>query len=173
LRTLDLILLIPLLIGAYSGYKRGLIMELIGVIALVIAVLGAFKLLHTGIQFLSEYIPEYSNFIPFIAFIGIFIGILILVNLIGRMTKKFLDLTILGVFDNFTGAIIGIFKWAFLVSIVLWLSLQVNLTIPDHLTENSLIYPYIVAFAPSVGNYISAIFPFASDLFESIKDLFN
>jgi membrane protein required for colicin V production len=173
LRTLDLILLIPLLIGAYAGYRRGLIMELVGIIALVLAVLGAFKLLHTGIQFLSRYIPEYSNFIPFIAFIGIFIGILILVNIIGRLTKKFLDLTILGTFDNFAGAIIGIFKWAFLTSIILWLSLQVNLTIPDHLTENSWLYPYIVDFAPMVGDYISAIFPFADDLFESIKDLFK
>jgi membrane protein required for colicin V production len=148
-------------------------MELIGIIALVLAILGAFKLLHTGIQFLNQYIPQYSNFIPFIAFIGIFIGILILVNIMGRLTKKFLDLTILGVFDNFAGAVIGIFKWAFLISIVLWLSLQVNLEIPDHLTDNSLLYPYIVDFAPTVGDYISAIFPFASDLFESIKDLFN
>ena len=173
MRTLDLILLIPLLIGAYTGYKRGLIMELVGIIALIIAVLGAFKLLHTGIEFLSKYIPEYSNFIPFIAFIGIFIGILILVNMLGHATKKFLDLTILGVFDNFAGAIIGIFKWAFLVSIVLWLSLQVNLVVPNALTEKSILYPHIVGLAPKVGEYISAIFPFASDLFESIKDLFN
>jgi len=173
LRTLDLILLIPLLIGAYTGYKRGLIMELVGIIALIMAVMGAFKLLHTGIEFLSKYIPAYSNFIPFIAFIGIFIGILILVNMLGHATKKFLDLTILGVFDNFAGAIIGIFKWAFLVSIVLWLSLQVNLVVPNALTEKSILYPHIVGLAPKVGEYISAIFPFASDLFESIKDLFN
>ncbi len=173
MRTLDLILLVPLLIGAYTGYKRGLIMELIGIIALILAVMGAFKLLHTGIEFLSKYIPEYSNFIPFIAFIGIFIGILILVNMLGRMTKKFLDLTILGAFDNIIGALIGIFKWAFLVSVVLWLSLQVNLVIPSALTDNSVLYPYIVELAPKVGAYISAIFPFASDLFESIKDLFN
>jgi len=173
LRTLDLILLIPLLIGAYTGYKRGLIMELVGIIALVLAVLGAFKLLHAGIQFLNQYIPEYSNFIPFIAFIGIFIGILILVNIIGRLTKKFLDLTIFGTFDNFAGSIIGIFKWAFLTSIVLWLSLQVNLSIPDHLTENSWLYPHIVDFAPTVGDYIAAVFPFVGDLFESIKDLFK
>jgi membrane protein required for colicin V production len=173
LRILDLILLVPLLIGAYTGYKRGLIMELVGIIALILAVMGAFKLLHTGIEFLSKYIPEYSNFIPFIAFIGIFIGILILVNLLGRMTKKFLDLTILGAFDNIAGALIGIFKWAFLLSVVLWLSLQVNLEIPDALTDNSILYPYIVGLAPKVGAYISAIFPFASDLFESIKDLFK
>ena len=116
---------------------------------------------------------EYSNFIPFIAFIGIFIGILLLVNMLGRMTKKFLDLTILGAFDNIVGALIGIFKWAFLVSVVLWLSLQVNLIIPSALTDNSVLYPYIVDLAPKVGEYISVIFPFASDLFESIKDLFN
>jgi len=172
-RVLDLILLIPLILGAYTGYRRGLIMELVGVIALILAILGAFKLLHAGIDFLSRYIPEYSNFIPFIAFIGIFIGILILVNLLGKLTKKFLDLTILGTFDNFAGALIGIFKWAFLTSIVLWLSLQVDLKIPDQLTENSILYPYIVELAPTVGEYLSAIFPFASDLFESIKDLFN
>lgn len=173
MRTLDLILLVPLLIGAYTGYKRGLVLELVGIIALILAVLGAFKLLQTGMVFLSKYIPEYSNFIPFIAFIGIFIGILILVNLIGRLAKKFLDLSILGTFDNFAGSIIGIIKWAFLVSIVLWLSMQINFVIPAHLTENSFLYPYIVDFAPAVGNYIAAIFPFASDLFESIKDLFR
>jgi membrane protein required for colicin V production len=148
-------------------------MELVGIIALILAVLGAFKLLHTGIQFLNQYIPEYSNFIPFIAFIGIFIGILVLVNIIGRLTKKFLDLTIFGAFDNFAGSILGIFKWAFLTSIVLWLSLQVNLSIPEHLTENSWLYPFIVDLAPTIGDYISAIFPFAGDLFESIKDLFK
>lgn len=173
MRVLDLILLIPLILGAYTGYRRGLIMELVGIIALILAILGAFKLLHAGIEFLSRYIPEYSNFIPFIAFIGIFIGILILVNLLGKLTKRFLDLTILGTFDNFAGALIGIFKWAFLTSIVLWLSLQVDLKIPDQLTENSILYPYIVELAPTVGEYLSAIFPFASDLFESIKDLFN
>lgn len=173
MKTLDLILIIILLIGAYSGYKRGLIMGLIGIIALVVALLGAFKLLHSGIEFLNQYIPQYSNFIPFIAFIGIFIGILILINILGRIIKKFLDLTVLGVFDNFAGALIGIFKWAFLVSIVLWLSLQVSIEIPEHLTENSLLYPYILELAPTVGDYISSILPFTSDLFESIKDLLN
>lgn len=148
-------------------------MELAGIIALILAIFGAFKLLHAGIQFLSKYIPEYSNFIPFIAFIGIFVGILILVNILGKALKKFLDLSILGAFDNFAGAIIGIFKWAFLVSIVLWLSLQVNLTIPEDLTENSFLYPYMVDLAPTVGDYLSSIFPFTSELFDSIKELFK
>lgn len=170
---LDLILLIPLLLGAFLGFKKGLLMELIGIIALILAVLGAFRLLHTGISFLTEHIPEYSNFIPFIAFIGIFVGIIILVNIIGKMSKKLLDLTFLGIFDNLAGAILGVFKWAFLVSIVLWLALQVDFSVPERLIENSFIYPKLVNFAPTVGKYISAVFPFAEDLFESIQDLFK
>jgi len=161
------------MLGAFLGYKKGLLLELIGIVALVLAVLGAFKLLHSGITLLTEYIPEYSNFIPFIAFIGIFIGIIILVNMIGRMSKKLLDLTILGVFDNFAGAVLGVFKWAFLISIVMWLTLQVNMTIPEKLIENSYLYPKLVNLAPTVGDYISSVFPFAKDLFNSIQDIFN
>lgn len=148
-------------------------MELVGIIALVLAILGAFKLAHSGIQFLHQYIPEYSNFIPFIAFIGIFIGILIIVNIIGKITKRIMDMTILGVFDNLAGAILGVFKWAFMISIILWLTSQINVTIPDQLTENSYLYDYIYNFAPMIGQYVSSLFPFADQLFESIKELFK
>ncbi len=173
MHTLDLILLIPLLLGAYLGFKRGLLLELFGIIALVLAILGAFKLLHEGIEFLNQHIPEYSNFVPFIAFIGIFVGILIIVNLLGLLLKRLIDFTILGAFDNLSGAILGIFKWAFLISIILWLTERIHITIPDNLTENSYLYPYIIDFAPMVGQYVASVFPFAENLFESIQKLFN
>ncbi len=172
-KTLDIILLLPLLLGAYLGYRRGLLMELVGIIALVLAILGAFKLVHSGIAFLHQYIPEYSNIIPFIAFIGIFIGILIVVNLIGKLTKKLMDMTILGIFDNLAGSILGVIKWAFMISIVLWLTSQINITVPDELTSDSYLYSYIYNFAPMIGQYVSSVFPFADNLFESIKELFN
>jgi len=171
--TLDIILLVPLLLGAYLGFKRGLLMELVGLIALILAILGAFKLLHTGIEFLNRYIPEYGNFVPFIAFVGIFIGILILINLLGHLTKKLMDLTLLGAFDYVAGAILGVFKWAFIISVILWLTTQININIPDKLTEDSFLYPYILNFAPSVGKYVASVFPFADNLFESIQELFK
>ena len=63
-------------------------MEFVGIVAMIAAILGAFKLLHEAIAFLNQYIPEYSNFVPFIAFLGLFVGILILINLLGKLTKK-------------------------------------------------------------------------------------
>lgn len=170
---LDIILLLPLLFGAYAGFRRGLLMELIGIVALILAILGAFKLLQNGIEFLSRHIPEYSNIIPFLAFFGLFIGILLIINVLGGILKRILDLTILGSFDSIAGAIVGIFKWAFIISVLLWLLEQINVTVPENLVEHSWLYPHIINLAPAVGQYVSSIFPFADNLFESIRQLFN
>ncbi|MCK5644516.1 MAG: CvpA family protein [Gammaproteobacteria bacterium] len=173
MKTFDIILLIPLVFGGYIGYKKGLLLELVGIIALILAIIGSFKLLNDAIRLLSEYIPDYSNFVPFIAFLGLFIIILVLVSMLGRFLKKIIDLTILGAVDNLLGALIGVFKWAFLISVLLWLFGQINICVPDHLTEGSFLYEKVEGIAPMVGNFISTVFPFAEDLFESVTELFK
>lgn len=173
MHTLDIILIIVLLLGAYLGFKRGLLMELVGFAALILAILGGFKLLHSGIEILEQHFPNLGNFIPFVAFLIIFIGIIIIINILGRVIKNMLDLTILGTFDSFAGALLGIFKWAFLMSIALWLMDMVHIEIPEKLTGESFLFPYILNFAPKIANYIAAVFPFADNLFDSIRELFN
>ncbi|MFC2124950.1 CvpA family protein [Bacteroidota bacterium] len=173
MKTLDIILLIPLLFGGYLGYKKGLILELIGILALILAIIGSFKLLNETIRFLSGYFPEYSNMVPFIAFLGLFIIILVLVSLLGRFLKKIIDLTILGSVDNLLGAILGVFKWAFLMSVILWLFSQINVSVPADLAEGSFLYEKIESLAPMVGDLIAAVFPFTGDLFESVTELFK
>ncbi|MBR9999827.1 MAG: CvpA family protein [Cyclobacteriaceae bacterium] len=173
MHTLDIIFLALLLLGAYLGFKRGLLMELIGFAALILAIFGAFKLLHSGVEFLNEYLPEHGNIVPFIAFIVIFIGIILLINILGQLVKRMMDLTILGAFDSVAGAILGIFKWAFLVSVVLWLTEIIHISIPEELTGESFLFPYLLNFAPKIGNYVAAVFPFADNLFESIRELFK
>jgi membrane protein required for colicin V production len=111
--TLDIIFLILLILGAYFGFKRGLLMELVGFAALILAILGAFKLLHNGIEILSTHFPDLGNILPFIAFIIIFVGIIILINLLGRLVKNMMDLTILGAFDSRGRSLTGYFQMGF------------------------------------------------------------
>jgi len=173
LKTLDIILLIPLLFGGYLGYKKGLVLEFVGILALIIAIIGSLKLLNEGIRFLSGYFPDYSNILPFITFIGLFVIILIGISLLGRFLKKMIDLTILGSVDNILGAILGVFKWAFLISVLLWIFNQINIRVPADLTEDSYIYEKVAGLAPMVGDFVSSIFPFTEDLFESVSEIFK
>ncbi|MGK7394782.1 MAG: CvpA family protein [Candidatus Cyclobacteriaceae bacterium M3_2C_046] len=173
MQVIDLILIILLLIGGYHGYKKGLLLEVIGLAALILAIIGGIKLLHWGIGLLAEYFDAYSSWVPLLAFILIFAGIIILVNILGRMLKNLLDLTLLGSIDNLAGALLGIFKWAFGISVIIWVIDMLGFEFPPDITEQSFLFSQVEQFAPQVIQYISTIFPFVDELFDSLKELIS
>jgi len=171
LKFLDIILLIPLLWGAYRGYKKGLLLEIVAIFALVLGVIGGFKLLHWGIHTLTNFIGDYHKLIPVLAFILIFISIVILVNILGKALKKVLDYTLLGSLDNFSGALVGLIKWAFGLSIILWLVQLAGIVFPEDATAGTFLFPFMVNLAPMIIAWFALFLPFIQDLMDSIKDL--
>lgn len=171
--TADIIIVILLLLGAYSGYKKGLILELIAIFAFVLAIVGGFKLLHVGMGYVSKMYDGFGNFLPFVAFLVIFVLILIVVNMVGEMLKKIIDWTPLGVLDNLAGALIGIAKWALALSILLWVTSSLNISLPDYFTKNSRILPLVSGFASQVGDFISTIFPSFDSFIKTLEELFE
>jgi membrane protein required for colicin V production len=171
LNTLDIIITVFLLFGAYHGFKKGFLLEIISLLAFVLAIIGGFKLLHTGMELLDRHFDINGNLLPFVAFIAIFILIVVGMNLLGKLLKKVLDLTLLGSVDNIAGLILGALKWAFGISILLWLTSYVGLLLPEKYVDGSLLYGYVEPIAPITVDYISTIFPMANDLFDSIENL--
>ena len=90
---LDVIFLVLLIIGTYSGYKRGFILEVLGIIAIFAGLYGALKLLRFTLEIVIGYLPGYSSILPFMIFIALFILIIIAINILGRILKKFIDAT--------------------------------------------------------------------------------
>lgn len=173
MRAIDIIIIVLLLFGAYSGYKKGLLMELIAILAFFIALIGALKFMHWGVEILQRYINSFHQFIPLISFLILFVGIIILINVLGRVLKNILDMTLLGSIDNLGGAIIGIVKWGFGISVLILVIEAIEVEIPPEMSENTFLYPKIAGFAPMVFDYISDIFPFIRELFEKLKDMIS
>ena len=169
----DIIIIIILTFGAYSGYKKGLILELISILAFVLAIVGGFKLLHIGMEYIAKAYDGFGSFLPFVAFLVLFVLIIVVVNLIGKGLKKIIDWTPLGVMDNFAGALIGIAKWALGLSIFLWVMSSLSLNLPDFATKESKILPYVSEFASHVGSFISSIFPSFDSFIKTMEDLFD
>ncbi len=171
--TLDFIFLAPLLFGAYRGYQKGFVLEIIAIISFVLAIIGGFKLMHWGMEMLDKYFDIGGNILPYISFIVIFIGIILIVNLIGRFVKKIIDLTLLGSVDNLAGALLSVVKWAFAISILLWLTSSFGIEFSQEWRENSILYSYLLSFAPTVVDYCSGLMPFAHDLFDHIQQMLS
>ncbi|MBK6267036.1 CvpA family protein [Marivirga sp. S37H4] len=172
MKTLDILLLIPLIFGAYLGFRKGLLLEIVSLVAFVLAIVGAFKLLDFGIELLQPYFEKWDTALPIISFIVLFIAILLIVNLIGKIVKKVLDMTLLGGLDNFAGAVLGLLKWAFGVSLVLWMAESVDVSISAEMAEGTYIYPTVASFAPFVLDLFSAYLPFIQEVFDSLKSKF-
>ena len=93
--------------------------------------------------------------------------------LLGSILKKIIDWTPFGVLDNFAGAIIGIAKWALMISILLWVMTSLDINLPDSLVENSKILPLVTGFAGQVGDFISLIFPSFENFVDTLEELFQ
>lgn len=173
MKLLDIILIVLLIIGGYRGYKKGLLLEIIAIIALILAIIGGFKLMQWGMQILTEQFHLTGKLIPVLSFILIFVAIILLVNIIGHMLRKVVHLTLLGGLDSIAGSIIGILKWAFGLSILLWFFSAIGFAIPSHISENTFVYPQIFNFAPKIVGYLSSLFPFIGEIMSNIGAYFG
>ncbi|MEQ8478410.1 CvpA family protein [Fulvivirga sp.] len=173
MNTLDIIILAPLVFGAYRGFKKGFVLEVVAIVSFVLAIIGGFKLMHWGMDLLDQYFDISGELLPYISFIAIFIGIILLTNLIGKAFKKILDLTLLGTVDNVAGAALSVVKWAFGISVVLWLTASFGIVFSEEWVEGSVLYEPIVSFAPTLVELLSGVVPYTNDLFDHIQKLLS
>ena len=170
---IDLIILIPLALGAMGGFKKGFILEIITLLALILAVIGGFHFLHWGMSVLTDNFQLSGRFLPFLAFILIFAGIVAIMNAIGQALKKIIHMAFLGGIDRIAGAVLGAIKFVFLFSILIWVFQVFGVELPEHLQDDSFLYTYVVALAPATVELFSFIIPASSDLMDDLSDLMN
>jgi membrane protein required for colicin V production len=172
LKIIDLILLLLILIGAYRGFKKGLLVEILTLFALLIAIISGMKLTHSGVNYFSDSNPNSEKWLPFAVFLLIFILVFIGIFYLGKTLKNILDYTLIGDFDSWIGAVVGALKVAFGISLLLWLIHYAKIDIPKSYTADSIIYPSLIHFAPEVVRYVSYVIPF-QDVFPLVQEALN
>lgn len=173
LTTLDIILLAPLLFGAWTGFKKGLLLEIVALASFILAIIGGIYLLDWAVDFIGEYIEGVDHLLPMIAFIIVFIGIVLLVNLIGQIVKKALDLTPLGIIDKLAGLILGVLKLGFFVSLLIWGASSLGFGLSAEFTEESILFPWIEPLAPNTVEFLMSIFPYGESVLEELSRYFQ
>ena len=141
---LDIVLLLPLLWGAYSGFKKGLVAQILGIISLVLGVL-----IGTHFQYLIEPFIEEKvqvKYLSTISFIILFFFTIIIGAILSKILEKFINFVQLKFLNKIAGAVLGIFKiLSFLIIIVFVLeSLDTQSFILKKPTKNaSVAYPIL------------------------------
>jgi membrane protein required for colicin V production len=166
LSKIDIALALLLILGAYLGYKRGFLAELFFVAALILGVLVGFKLMGWGVDYLHKQFNADTAFLPYISFFIIFILVVIGVIFLGNSIKHLMDDTFLGRVDSAAGAVLGLVKYAFCASVMLWLCERIEIKFPNGWTQGSWLYPKTLVFAKSVAEFFAGFLPFFKETFK-------
>jgi len=140
---LDIILALPLLIGAWRGFKKGFIIEIFTLLALLVG-------LYAGIHFsdfmaglLREHLGMTSEYVPIISFTLVFLGVGALVYFAGKMLETAISVVALTPLNKFAGLVFGTIKMLFFTSallVILESYDQQGDLIPEDLKTGSLLY---------------------------------
>ena len=169
--VLDIIFLCVFALAAYKGYKSGLLISIISFLSLIIALVAAMNFTgRVSEYFLLKY-PDREEIIPIVVFVALLIIVILLISIIGKVLKKIIDLTLIGGFDSFAGALFGILKWSFFMSVFLWGLSYLNIIISEDYAANSHLLGYIEPIAPFVFTNFVKVIPFIEDLIEPLKNI--
>ena len=140
---LDILIFIPLVIGAWRGFKKGFIIEFCTLLALLVGIYAGIHFSDFMSNILKNNVGMTSKYLPAIAFTITFLGVGAMVFFGGKMLEKAIKLVALGPINKAAGVVFGLVKMLFLLSAVLIILEsydEKNDFIPTDLKENSLLY---------------------------------
>jgi membrane protein required for colicin V production len=151
----NVILVIPLIWGFYKGFRKGLIVELASILAIILGVYACSKFSDVVANFLGANLHTHlsSLYLSVISVAIVFIGILILVFFIAKRIQKVAEALFLGIANRILGGIFGAFKWAFLISVFLYLFDILNAKagiVGAEVLRQSWVYTHLILLAPLI-----------------------
>ncbi len=150
---LDLFIAIPLLWGMFRGFRRGLIIELCTLMALILGVYGAATFGDmTGAYLESEFHtnPRVSHVL---AFSIIFILIVVVVFIFGKVLEGLIKIVALGLINKLFGLLFGMLKFALILSGIFFMLNGFPLTdelVSRKMKNDSYLYAPVAALAPKL-----------------------
>jgi len=150
---IDLILGGILVYGAIKGLMKGLIVEIAGLLALILGVWGAIHFSDVVGDFLSSKFDWNEKYISLSAFIITFLGIIIAISTLGKALTSVASVIALGWLNKLFGAIFGLLKIGFMLSVLLNILLQINTKLDfleKKVLKESVLFEPVADVAPTV-----------------------
>ena len=120
MNSLDFIILSITFISGLYSFFRGFIREVFSILSLVLGLLLAVRFYHVPAHQLSSWVSDLM-LRNIIGFIFIFIGVGLVITLIGIIIRKVLTLCKLSALDRVLGVLLGLLKGIFISMVIVFL----------------------------------------------------
>jgi len=168
---IDIVFGILMLMAVFKGMKRGLIVALFSMFALFIGLAAAIKLSALVAVHLKDAIQVAARWLPIIAFILVFLVVILLVRWVANLIQSAVDFAWLGGLNKIGGVILYVLIYASIYSIVLFYGSSSGI-LSRHTIESSVVYHIIEPWGPAVMDGLGKVIPIFKDMFLELEKFF-
>ncbi len=169
---IDIIVVVLLVMAAFKGLRKGLVVAVFSFLAFLIGLAAALKLSAVVADYLGHNISVSQRWLPVLAFILVWVAVAVLVRLGARLIEGVLRVALLGWLNRLGGVVFFALIYLFIFSIVLFYAMQLHLINPET-AQASVTYPYLQPLAPQVINALGVVLPFFKNMFTELLHFFQ
>jgi membrane protein required for colicin V production len=169
---IDIIFAVILIIAVIKGLRKGLVVALFSIVAFIIGLAAAIKLSAVVAVYLQKNVAVSNHWLPVISFMIVFIVVVVLVNLGGKLVEKTFEMAFLGWANRIGGVIFYVLLYTIIFSVLLFYAEKINM-VKQETISHSITYPYIKPWGPAVMNAFGKIIPLFKDSFQQLESFFE
>ena len=169
---IDIIFLFLMVLAFFKGVKNGLVLAVFSLLGLIVGLAAAIKLSVLVADYLKDTVNVSAKWLPFLSFILVFIGVLILVRIGATAIEKTIEFAMMGWLNKLGGIILYVALYIILFSVLLFYADKLNLINPKTITASKT-YPYLQPWGPKVMDMMGAIIPWFKDMFTELEKFFE
>ena len=169
---LDLIYAVMIILAILHGYRRGLVVGLFSLVAVIIGLAAAMKLSIVAGVYISKAIKISEEWLPIISFAVVFLIIVLLIRLGARAIEKAIELAWLGWVNKVGGILFYAAIYTLVFSVLLFYAEQMKLLQPETINK-SVTYSFVQPWGPKAINGFGSIIPIFKDMFGELEKFFD
>jgi len=156
--------------GFYWGYRKGIIYSVFSLAAYFLGIIGALKFSYIAVKFLHTSLNLGPKALAIVAFILMFLLIVLLVRIVAWALEEILKSFSLNLVNQLIGGVIFSAISLYLLCVLIWFLNRWDV-FPDHQKMSSHVYPYIANLGPAVVDYSGRVVPMFRTAFRDMDDL--
>ncbi len=169
---IDLLFYVIVFLAILQGWRKGMILALFSMVCGLIGLAAAVKLSAVLATHMKSDLHITNRWLPVIAFILVFILVLLIIRWAGRLLENLLKLVMLEWLNKLGGILLFLLLYLSIYSIILFYGTQMQV-ISKQAAERSRFYPLIAPLGPSIIRFITGFIPYGHDMFNALEGFFD
>ena len=160
MNIVDIILLICFVPAVVQGFRKGFISQVIAIVSIIAGAWISFRFTSEASVWLAQYIQGSEQMLKVVSFALIFIAVIVVLSLLGKLLEGAVKLVMLGWLNRLLGVVFSLLKAGLIVGLAIMLFCSLNNTfgiVNEEVLNESVLFP-------PLKNMAYTIFPYLKEL---------